>query len=108
MIFSTPIFVFGFLPLFLTLYYLAPARFRTATLLVASCIFYGWWQLNYLALVIAIAALSYVAGAVATSDLSSLTRKWAVRLGVTANLLILGWFKYAYFISDSFQGALER
>ncbi|MEO1747780.1 MAG: MBOAT family protein [Pseudomonadota bacterium] len=108
MIFSTPIFVFGFLPLFLTLYYLTPARFRTATLLVASCIFYGWWQLNYLALVIAIAALSYVAGAVATSGLSSLTKKWAVRLGVTANLLILGWFKYAYFISDSFQGALER
>lgn len=63
MIFSTPIFVFAFLPLFLSLYYLTPAQYKTSTLLVASCVFYGWWQLKYLALVIAIAALSYAAGA---------------------------------------------
>jgi len=108
MIFSTPIFVFAFLPLFLSLYYLTPARYKTSTLLVASCIFYGWWQLNYLALVIAIAALSYAAGAAATSGVSERAKRWAVKLGVTANLLILGWFKYAYFVTDTFQGALDR
>ncbi len=108
MVFSAPIFLFGFLPLFLVAYYLTPARHRTMTLLVASCLFYGWWKLSYLALVLGIASLSYVAGAFANGAASPKRRLWAVRLGVTANLAILGWFKYAYFIAGSYDAALAR
>ncbi len=108
MVFSTPIFLFGFLPVFLLIYYLTPPRFRTLVLLIASCIFYGWWKVSYLALVLAIASISYVAGAVATNSTSASRRFWAVRLGVAINLLILGWFKYAYFIAGSYNDALAR
>lgn len=108
MVFSTPIFLFGFLPLFILAYYLTPVRHRTMTLLIASCLFYGWWKVGYLALVLAIASLSYVAGAVATGAGSATRRIWAVRLGIAANLLILGWFKYAYFIAGSYTDALAR
>ncbi len=108
MIFSTPIFLFGFLPFFLLAYYLAPARYRTMILLIASCLFYGWWKVGYLVLVLAIASLSFVAGAVATRAPVHSQRVWAVRLGIAANLAILGWFKYAYFIAGSYDDALTR
>ncbi len=108
MVFSTPIFLFAFLPTFLTVYYLSPARHRTRVLLLGSCLFYGWWQVNYLLLVLAIAGLSFVAGAVATQGRSATLRLWAVRLGVVANLVLLGWFKYAYFVAGSFDSALLK
>ncbi len=108
MIFSTPIFLFGFLPLFLAIYYLTPARHRTMTLLVASCVFYGWWKVGYLLLVLAIASLSYAVGVVATRARSTELRTWSVRLGVAANIAILGWFKYAYFIAGSYNDVLGR
>ncbi len=108
MVFSTPIFLFGFLPLFLGSYYLTPNRHRTLVLLIASCVFYGWWKVSYLLLVLAIATLSFVAGRIATSTSSSQIKRWTVRAGVVANLGILGWFKYAYFIAGSFNDALSR
>ncbi|MBO9476724.1 MBOAT family protein [Shimia sp. R11_0] len=108
MVFSSPIFVFAFLPAFLLLYYAVPERFRTATLLVASCVFYGWWQANYLVLVLGIAVVSYVAADYALKLPSDYGRRWAVRLGVLCNLLILGWFKYAYFLTDTFTSGFER
>ncbi len=108
MIFSTPIFVFAFLPLFLIAYYLVPAKLRTTVILIGSCIFYGWWKATYLLLVLGIAAVSYVAGAIALNGATKAHRVWAVRLGVCANLLALAWFKYAYFIANSFDAALAK
>jgi len=108
MVFSSPIFLFGFLPLFLVSYYLTPNRHRTLVLLIASCVFYGWWKVSYLLLVLAIATLSYVAGHVAVFAAAPRVRLWAVRLGISANLAILGWFKYAYFVAGSYNDALTR
>ena len=108
MVFSTPIFLFAFLPFFLLAYYATPQRHRTLTLLVASCVFYGWWKAGYLALVLGIATLSYVAGGFASSAQSPALRLWAVRMGVAANLTVLGWFKYAYFIAGSYADALAK
>ncbi|MCG7493018.1 MBOAT family protein [Thalassobius sp. Cn5-15] len=108
MVFSTPIFLFGFMPLFLVAYYLTPPRHRTKTLLIASCLFYGWWKLGYLALVLGIASLSYLAGALALRATTEQGRLWAVRFGVVTNIAILGWFKYAWFIAGSYTDALTR
>lgn len=108
MVFSSTIFVFGFLPLFLAIYYVVPQRFRTLVLLVASCVFYAWWQAIYLLLVLSIAGISYLAAASALRASTEGARKWAVRCGVLTNLLVLGWFKYAYFATDVFEHALAR
>ena len=77
MIFSTPIFVFGFLPAFLVTYYLVPRRWRTTVIVAASCGFYGWWKAGYLALVLAIAAISYFAGGFAVrAETERKKRNW--------------------------------
>ena len=53
MVFSSETFLFLFLPLFLTVYYLTPMRHRSVTILIGSSIFCGWWRVDYLALLFA-------------------------------------------------------
>lgn len=58
MVFVSDSFVFLFLPLFLLAYAAVPTRFRNATILLFSLIFYGWWRFDFLPLLIAIACWS--------------------------------------------------
>ncbi len=44
MIFSSPLFLFVYLPAFLALYYVMPNRARNYCALVFSYIFYGWGE----------------------------------------------------------------
>ena len=50
MVFSSNVFLFLFLPIFLGLYYLSGQRYRNLLLLVASYVFYAWWRVDFLAL----------------------------------------------------------
>ena len=106
MVFSTPIFVFGFLPCFLAAYYALPKAFRNWLILLASTLFYTWWRADALIVLYAIAGGSYLAGYVATQTRSSKVKTWAVRLGVSFNLAILGWFKYTTFLLGNLNTAL--
>ena len=98
MIFSSAIFVFGFLPLFLVTYYAAPKQAKSWVILLGSYAFYGWWRVDYLAVVFGMSLVSYIAGHVACNVPSEQTRKWAVRSGVTFDLMVLGYFKYTMFL----------
>lgn len=98
MIFSSAIFVFGFLPLFLGIYYLVPKGARSLVILLGSYAFYGWWRLDYLALIFGMSLVSFWAAHVAVSAQAASTRLWALRLGVTFDLAVLGYFKYTMFL----------
>ena len=98
MIFSSSIFVFGFLPMFLAAYYALPKSARSAVILLGSYAFYGWWRVDYLAVVFGLSLVSYVAGHVAYHTPSPATQRWAVRLGVGFDLAVLGYFKYTMFL----------
>jgi alginate O-acetyltransferase complex protein AlgI len=97
MIFSSSIFVFGFLPLFLILYYSVPNAGRSAIILIGSYAFYGWWRLDYLAVVFGMSLISYLAANAAHNTSSARVKTWVVRGGVIFDLLILGYFKYTMF-----------
>lgn len=101
MIFASPIFIFGFLPAFLVLYYLMPRQGRSAFLLAASYVFYGWWRVEYLAVVIGISVIGYVAGSYAVAAKSERARRRAVGTGVILILCCLAYFKYAMFFAQS-------
>ena len=60
MIFSSAIFVFGFLPLFLVAYYAAPKQAKSWVILLGSYAFYGWWRVDYLAVVFGMSLVSYI------------------------------------------------
>ena len=53
MVFSTPLFLFAYLPVVLLLYYLAPLKWRNFVLLLASLFFYFWGERIYTVIMLA-------------------------------------------------------
>lgn len=50
MVFTSHLFLFLFLPVFLITYYVMPFRARSGLILVFSYVFYGWWRPDFAAL----------------------------------------------------------
>lgn len=81
---------------------------RKLFLLLASWFFYAQWDWRFVALLIASAVLNWgVAALIARSDEAG-RRKLLVGLGVAANLLILGVFKYYGFFVEQAGELLAR
>ncbi len=112
MLFNSYIFIAVFLPLTLAGFYLtarwAGPRAAKGLLIVASLIYYGWWNPSYLLLILLSALGNFYCGRLLSSDtLTASSRKYLLWAGVTANLLVLGWFKYANFFVDNINTFLE-
>jgi len=101
MLFSTPIFLFAFLPTVLALYYCSPRFLKNTTLLVASLFFYAWGEVFYIAVMLVSIGCNYIVGRLIYSANSTTSRKVWVVAGITVNLLLLISFKYANFIADN-------
>ncbi len=103
MVFSSNIFLLAFLPLFLSLYYLTPERFRSIPILIGSYLFYAWWRVDFMALFAGVTLWNYfIYKKIAFSDKDCL---W-MKIGVAGNLATLGFFKYCNFGVDSLNVAL--
>ena len=104
--FDTPIYI-----VFLTLVTLAYWRLRwrqqNVLLLVASYVFYGWWDPRFLALIAASTIVDfYCAKAIARSE-DGPRRRALLTLSLVINLGFLGVFKYFNFFMDSFAATLQ-
>ena len=97
MLFSSIVFVFVFLPLVLALYLLLP--FKNLMLLLASLLFFGWGEGIYVAVMLVSIILNYAVGRL-VGGWSKNPRTWLV-IGVSANLWLLGFFKYGNFIVEN-------
>lgn len=108
MLFNSPEFVFGFLPITMILFF-AAARFfgRVAALGVlisAAIIFYGEWEpWHILVLVPSIAANYFLSQAIiAARTAGQVARSRLILIGaIVANLLVLGFFKYFNFAAEN-------
>jgi alginate O-acetyltransferase complex protein AlgI len=89
-----------FFGIFFSLYLLTCGRWRMAITLVASYIFYGFWDWRFLGLLALSTAVDYVCGRLMGSA-TPRRRKQLLWLSVAANLSILGIFKYFNFFIDS-------
>lgn len=88
-----------FLPIVVALYWSIPAKWRTPLLLLASYVFYMFWKPIYGLLILGLTVANYFIGM--ALDKSKSRRKLLLAFGITFNLLVLGFFKYAYFVRDS-------
>src|SRR6218665_3376172 len=106
MVFSSSIFLFVFLPVFLAIYYVVPRQWRNLTMVVGSYVFYGWWRLGFLALLIATTLWNYVLGLriVAAAAAQEKSKRWLI-VAIAGNLAVLGYFKYMNFFASSFSDA---
>jgi D-alanyl-lipoteichoic acid acyltransferase DltB (MBOAT superfamily) len=102
LLFNSPVFILGFLPitllLFLALRRLG-GRWPMWLLLLASLVFYGWWDWRFLPLLLASMGGNHlVAGRMLAAAGPIVAKRW-LTIGVIANLVVLGWFKYAVFVA---------
>ncbi len=72
---------------------------KRLTLLIASYIFYSWTSLLYLGILLLTSIYTYFIGLIIYRKNKSIY----LIIGVTGNILILGYFKYWNFIIDSFK-----
>jgi alginate O-acetyltransferase complex protein AlgI len=100
MLFSSPVFLFLFLPLTLLGYYLSPKSVKNYWLLLASLIFFAWGGVSYTIILIVSIILNYLFGLALGNSRRPNSKKW-LSLGVACNVVILGVFKYANFITEN-------
>ncbi len=82
-------------------------RAQNLFLLAASLFFYGSWNAQLLWLIVGSATVDYVASLRIDAARGTPAAKRWLLLSLTANLGLLGWFKYAGFFVESFE-ALGR
>ena len=97
MVFSSNIFIFAFLPIFLICYYLMPFRGRSALILAFSYAFYAWWRPDFLGLLVGVSVVSYGFALAIEAAQNEARRYRMLTIGVTLNLMALAYFKYANF-----------
>ena len=91
-----------FLPLVLVAYYALTQRAQNRLLLLASYVFYGWWDYRFAGLLAASTAFDYwLALRIDAAD-EPARRKRLLVLSCVSNLTLLGFFKYFNFFTDSF------
>lgn len=105
MLFTSPVFLFLFLPICLLAYALTPKAMKNTLLLIFSLFFYAWGELQYVLLMMASIVSNYFMGL----TLAHARRKktW-LAMGVTLNLLPLLFFKYSQFLAAQFGHDLSQ
>lgn len=95
MLFSSPIFLFCFLPAVLLGYYLFKPAWRNGFLLACNLVFYGWGEPVYVALMAVSILMNYGFGLwIEQRRRISRSARTPLVLSVAANLGLLGYFKY--------------
>ncbi len=97
MLFNAPDFLFGFLPVFLFVYFIAGRRFRNLVLFASSLLFY-FVTSGELTLILALSVLVNWALALHLASVQGRRQRMVwLTAGVLVNLLPLLYYKYAHF-----------
>ena len=101
MVFSSNIFLFFFLPIFLIAYFVTPQKFRNYTLLFFSIVFYAYGAPDFVFLLVGECIINYflVRGMAKTEKVG--TKKLLCGLSVIMALGLLLYFKYANFFMEN-------
>ena len=106
MLFSTSIFVFGFLPIVLCVYFVAPRAVRNAWLLATSLVFYAWGEPVVTLVMLASIALNWALGLWFDRARDTRNGRLALAFALAANLGLLVLFKYADWMWSGLSAAL--
>ncbi|THD64867.1 MBOAT family protein [Phenylobacterium sp.] len=99
MVFSSVIFIFYFLPVFLLGYYVS--GWRAGALLVGSAAFYVWGEGGYVFLLLGLIGLNY-AGSLWLDATAARRRRLTILAAlIVADFAVLGFFKYSAFLAQN-------
>jgi len=106
MLFNSYVFIFAFLPVVFFGFYAIGRYSHNLALLwlaFASLFFYGWWDIRFVGLLLGSIIFNYGAGYLIGQSLSKSTgsTKWLLVSAIVANMILLGYFKYANFFVEN-------
>ncbi|MFC2100993.1 MBOAT family O-acyltransferase [Bacteroidota bacterium] len=109
MVFSSPIFLFWFLPLTLVLTIMAiHIRLRNFVLLLASLLFYAWGEGSLVILMLASITFNYIFGLLIGNTTQKRKRRSWLITGIVFNIGLLFYFKYFNFSIDNLNFIINR
>jgi alginate O-acetyltransferase complex protein AlgI len=104
MLFNSYPFVFVFLPVTLIVFFLLGRSNRVwaaGWLALASIVFYGYWSVKYIPLLLGSVVFNYLCGRALSRRGPTQRGRALLVAAITANLLLLGFYKYADFFVTS-------
>ncbi len=102
MVFSTPVFLYLFLPITLIIYYLSPKKAKNFIILLSGLLFYSWGEPIYVVVMIISTMIDYFAGLIMNKyEGRKNPRTICLIVSVIMNLGLLGVFKYSGFIAEN-------
>jgi alginate O-acetyltransferase complex protein AlgI len=101
MLYSTLIFLYAFLPIILITHYFIRKKYRNRLLLAASLVFFAWGGVSYSLLIIFSLLVNYITGLLIEKFRNTPNAKRVLAAGIVINLLMLGVFKYANFVTEN-------
>ena len=99
-----------FLPVVFIIYWFLlkdKLRMQNLFLVIASYLFYGWWDWRFLSLIIISSFVDYYLGILLSKNVEQSKRKSLLLISIIINLGFLGFFKYYNFFVDSFIDAFS-
>ena len=99
-----------FLPIVFILYWFATNRnlkMQNLLIVLASYLFYGWWDWRFLSLIFFSTLVDYAIGLALLSENNQSKRKIFLWTSIVVNLGLLGFFKYYNFFVDNFVTAFS-
>jgi len=101
-----------FLPIFFILYWFLTAKnlkLQNLLIVVASYIFYGWWDYRFLALIVFSTLVDYIIGLLIWKDSKKggKNKFYYLLTSIFVNVGFLGFFKYYNFFVDNFISAFS-
>ena len=103
MLFSSPIFLFLFLPAFIVLHFLIPRRWRNGLLLCISLMLYAWGEKSMVLIMLSSIVFNYIFGLILErySFEQQEKRRVVLILAVLFNVVLLCYFKYTTFLVNT-------
>ena len=99
-----------FLPIVFLLYWFVTQKnlkLQNALIVLASYVFYGWWDWRFLSLIIFSTVVDYLVGQKLRSEEKQSKRKVLLWTSILVNLGFLGFFKYYNFFLENFVDAFS-
>jgi alginate O-acetyltransferase complex protein AlgI len=102
MLFNSLVFLV-YLAIVVPVYYLLPKKeYKKIFLLIASYVFYGYWDWRFCFLLLLSTVMDYYLGHLMHEEKNDVKRKYLLYISLFVNLTLLGFFKYFNFFVDSF------
>ena len=103
MLFTSPVFLFLFLPIVLCINFVIKDELRNGWLCLASLLFYFWDENTYALIMIMSISINYVSAIgifYVRTNMTESRARWVLAAAVSSNLMLLMFFKYTSFLVE--------